>query len=130
MQSEGVTENKVSFACGTSQFLYAYFGLTIAYKFILHVIGLVLTFLARNVQIDVLNDYHYNTTIIIISSILLLADTTQLGLIVYQTILQYFRGFITFSKVVVFLGLTFIPKVTQYMPTLFCETHAHVHIKM
>ena len=66
---------------------------------------------------------------IIISSILLLADTTQLGLIVYQTILQYFRGFITFSKVVVFLG-PFIPKVTQYMPTLFCETHAHVHIKM
>ena len=71
---------------------------TITYKYILHIIGLVLTFLTRKVQIDVLNDYHYNITIIIISSILLLVDTSEIFLNEYQTVSQYFPRIYHFFK--------------------------------
>ena len=77
VQSEGVVQNKSFFFLRN---IFIFDCLSCAYYCIqVHSTwyGLVLTFLARNVQIDVLDDYHYNTTIIIISSILLLADTPQ-----------------------------------------------------
>ena len=99
------------YSCGNSFYFTIYLVLTIAYKFILHGVGLVLAFLTRNIQIDVLNDYHYNTIIIIISSILLLAIFPQIILIDYPFVLEIIRGLIIFVANTAYLGLTFVPKV-------------------
>ena len=106
-------ETSFTYSCGNSFYYTIYLVLTIAYKFLLHTVGLVLAFLTRNIQIDVLNDYHYNTIIIIISSIMLLAIFPQIILVEYPFVLEVIWGLIIFIATSSYLGLTFVPKVRK-----------------
>ena len=106
-------ENYYVFSCRPTIYYYTFVLFTIIYKLVLHAVALVLAFLTRNVKVDILNDYHYNTAIIVALSLLLLA-------VILNTLLL--RGFlIRFDiawAVIVFLmnsfnlGLTFVPKVS------------------
>ena len=108
--------NYFVFQCDNTIYYTIFVMLTIGYKLVLHAVGLVLAFLTRNIKVDVLNDYRYNSAIIIASSILLLSVCINTFLI---------RGFRNRSKIVwailvflnisVYLGLTFIPKVCPWV---------------
>ena len=82
------------------------------YKLVLHAVGLVLAFLTRNIKLDVLNDYHYNSAIIVSSSLLLLAVCiTTVLLSGYKMRTEIVWAILVFVIISVYLGLTFIPKV-------------------
>ena len=86
--------------------------LTIMYKLVLHAVGLVLAFLTRKIQVDVLNDYRYNSAIIISSTFLMLAVfISYLLLGGYKTQGAIMWAILVFLFISVYLGLTFIPKV-------------------
>ena len=105
-------ENYFVIGCGKTIYFPLYIGLTIIYKLILHAVALVLAFLTRNIKVDVLNDYRYNTVIIVISSLLLVAVC-----IAIPPLFDFINWFdivwasIVFLIISVYLGLTFVPKV-------------------
>ena len=87
----------------------------VVYKLILHVIGLVLAWLTRKVEIDVLNDYKATVAIVICSSILIVVVCITLPIFSDS----YFKfnlawAILAFHMVAVHLGFTFIPKVSSY----------------
>ena len=85
--------------------------LALAYKVIIHIIGLVLAFLTRKVKVDPLNDSRYSAAIIYCSCVMLVLAVIVVfalsGVNVYAGVWSSF----VFAEVCVFLGLTFIPKV-------------------
>ena len=86
--------------------------LTILFKIVLHVIGLVLAFLTRNVEVDALNDAKYSAMIIYFSTFMLILiaiifPSTVTNPNLYDGVWTIFM----FIMVFMFLGLTFIPKV-------------------
>ena len=86
---------------------------------IIHVIGLVLAFLTRKIKIDSLNDSKYSTAIIYCSCFILIIAT------IVNFAVPGINGFaaawitVVFIEVCMFLGLTFIPKVS-FMFTIHC----------
>ena len=112
-KEKGVLENYFVIGCGKTIYFPLYIGITIIYKLVLHAVALVLAFLTRSIKVDVLNDYHYNTAIIIISSLLLLAV-----IIAIPPLFDFINWFdivwatLVFLLISVYLGLTFIPKVS------------------
>ena len=109
----GVLESSEFLAneCGSQDIFYAFAGLSILYKLILHAVALVLAFLTKNIKVDVLNDYRYNSTIILVSTVLMVW-------IIMHYIVQYSKTWfeitwavIVFLLATIYLGLTFIPKV-------------------
>ena len=85
----------------------------VLYKLILHVIGLVLAWLTRKVEIDVLNDYKSTVATVICSSILLVLVCTITPILSNSS----FQFDVTWAIlgsliVIVHLGLTFVPKVS------------------
>ena len=99
-------------SCGNSIYFHFFIALTIIYKLVLHAVALVLAFLTRKVEVDVLNDYRYNTAIIIASSLLLLAVCVTVPVLFdYINWDDAVWSINVFLIISVFLGLTFIPKV-------------------
>ena len=83
---------------------------------ILYGTGLVLAFLTWNAKSDVLNDYHYNTAIIVVTSAFsAFYMFPQVLLFDYPTLLEFCGQFNVFSCSILFLGLTFIPKVGMHI---------------
>ena len=84
------------------------------YKVTIHIIGLVLAILTRKVKIDPLNDAKYSAAIIYCSCfIIVLVIVTVFAL--YDVYVNVYAGVFTsvvFMEVCLFLGLTFIPKVS------------------
>ena len=108
----GVLENY--YVIGTTEGIYyqLFVILTIIYKFGLYAVGLVLAFLTRNIKVDVLNDYRYNSAIIITSSLLLVITCLALPpLYEYINWFDLVWAILSFLLTSVYLGLTFIPKV-------------------
>ena len=102
------------FTCGTTIYYVIYIGVVTLYKFILHGIGLVLAIKTRNIEIDVLNDYKYTAALIYSSSVLILVLAIVLPLTYNNPALdEPIFSSILFLILMVFLGLTFIPKVGQ-----------------
>ena len=98
--------------CGETIYFPLYVMMTIAYKLVLHSVALVLAFLTRKIKVDVLNDYRYNTAIIIASSLLLLAVCIAIPpLFDFINWSDAVWAIIVFLVTSVYLGLTFIPKV-------------------
>ena len=88
------------------------FYVTVYHGIILHGVGLILAFLTLKAKSDALNDYHYNTAIIFVSSaFILLYYFPQSALADYVSLLALYNQFVIFSITMLFLGLTFIPKV-------------------
>ena len=101
--------------CGKTIYFPLLLALSITYKMILHAVGLVLAFLTRNIKVDILNDYHYNTAIIITSSLLLIAVSVTLPpLFDYVNWYDAVWDILVFLGISVYLGFTFVPKVGLY----------------
>ena len=84
-----------------------------AYKVIIHVIGLVLAFVTRKVEIDPLNDSKYSAAIIYSSCIMLFLAVVIIVSLNRQNLYAGIWISLVFVQVCVFLGLTFIPKVSH-----------------
>lgn len=114
-QEQGYTVVKEILACDSSSLYYfIYLGFTIICKLVIHVIGLVLAFLTRKVTIDLLNDSRYSAAIIYCSTLLLAVGVITIVVLddadgnIYAVVWTS----IVFVDVCMFLGLTFIPKVS------------------
>ena len=82
------------------------------YKVIIHVIGLVLAFLTRKVKVDTLNDSKYSAAIIYSSCVMLIIATIIILSLRRHNLYAGIWTSLVFVQVCVFLGLTFIPKVS------------------
>ena len=105
------------YKCGTTVYYATFIGIAILYKLILHIIGLVLAWLTRKVEIDVLNDYKPTVATVTCSSILLIVLCTTLPLPSFNKSPSEFKVLwvvLAFLITVVHLGFTFIPKVSVY----------------
>lgn len=112
-QVHGYTVTHVHIACGISSIFIAYVSLVTLYKAIIHVIGLVLAYLTRKVKIDALNDSKYSAAIIYCSCIMLVLAVVIIALSGRQNLYAGIWTSLVFVQVCVFLGLTFIPKVSH-----------------
>ena len=112
-QDEGYTVTHVYFSCGISPIFIVYLALVMTYKVIIHVIGLVLAFLTRKVKIDPLNDSKYSAAIIYSSCIMLFLAVVLIVSLNRQNLYAGMWTSLVFVQVCVFLGLTFIPKVSH-----------------
>ena len=109
-------QNYIVAVCGTNYTFMLLLIVSILYKFFLHTIGLVLAFLTRNVEIDVLNNSKYirktlycGTFVLIVTITIapILSDTENVDDIIW--------ALIVFFSVIIFLGFNFIPKVSFIM---------------
>ena len=112
-QDDGYTVTHRIITCGLSTTYIIYFSLALVYKVIIHIIGLVLAFLTRKVKVDPLNDSRYSAAIIYCSCVMLVLAVIVVfalsGVNVYAGVWTSF----VLIEVCVFLGLTFIPKVSK-----------------
>ena len=113
LQEQGVVQNFFSINCGLSIFFPIFVGIAIAYKLILHILGLVLACLIRKVKVDVLNDSRETVAIIYSSTVLLIvASLIVLVLNDSVNVVNIAWSVVVFLVSLVHLGLTFIPKVS------------------
>jgi len=113
-KEKGVLEIYYVIGCGKSIYFPVLVALSVTYKLVLHAVALVLAFFTRNIKVDVLNDYRYNTAIIIGSSFLLLAVCFTLPpLFDYINWYDAVWSIEVFLFISLYLGLTFIPKVVN-----------------
>ena len=110
-QEQGYTVTHLIISCGFSTVFIIYFSLGLAYKVIIHVIGLVLAFLTRKVKIDTLNDSKSSAAIIYSSCLMLILATVVVFVLTGVNAYAIVWTTLVFAEVCVFLGLTFIPKV-------------------
>ena len=122
-------ENNYIVICySTNLWLIQYYSSLIYKGIILYGVGLVLAFLTRNAKSDVLHDYHYNTAIIAVTYAFgAFYIFPQVLLIDYPTLLEFYEEFNTFSYSILFLGLTFIPKVGMHIKYM---TEVSLYIQM
>lgn len=111
-QDKGYTVTYVYISCGVSPIFIVYLALVMLYKVIIHVIGLVLAFLTRKVKIDPLNDSKYSAAIIYSSCIMLFLAVVVIVSLNRQNLYAGIWTSLVLVQVCVFLGLTFIPKVS------------------
>ena len=131
-KGKGILENYYIFSCEANIYYHIFVIFTIIYKLVLHAVALVLSFLTRNIKVDILNDYRHNTVIIVASSLLMLAVIISTLLFSdYHLRFDIVWAIIVFLANSVYLGLTFIPKVciakrgiimSNSLPTSIIET--------
>ena len=97
----------------TTKTYVIYTSLTIAYKLIIHVIGLILAFMTRKVNIDPLNDSRYSAALMYFSCVALTLAVLFIFLIRENNIFAPIWTTFVLLEVCAFLGLTFFPKVCQ-----------------
>ena len=112
IQNQGVIQEYYISVCGSTVYYLIWTCLSIVYKLILHIIGLVLAFLIRKIEISALNDSKYSALLIYCSSFVLI-----LIIIIIPTnvdkpnVVISLWSVIIFVVILMFLGLTFVPKV-------------------
>ena len=113
IQAQGYTVVNNIIVCGNSSIYYIiYISLTIAFKLVIHVTGLILAFVTRKVKIDPLNDSRYSAALIYVSTLFLLASLVIFFLVEDNNIYAAVWTTYVLAEVCVFLGLNFIPKVS------------------
>ena len=114
LQEQGYTVvNKMVICNQTSITFITYISLSMFYKLIIHVIGLILAFMTRKVNIDPLDESRYSAILIYISSVILAVAILILFLDIETNTNAALWTTFMLIEVIVFLGLTFIPKVHQ-----------------
>ena len=99
--------------CGNTIYFPIFLFITILYKFVLHIIGLVLLFLTRNVEVDVLNDSKYLPATIYSSTILLITSFITLYIVSrIQNVLEITWAIFISIMIAIFLGFNYVPKVS------------------
>ena len=113
LQEQGVTEVFCTFRCTINGFLIAWSGLSAAFRFLIHLVAIVLAFLIRKVKVDALNDYKFTLAIIHISTVLsVLFVVSMFALGNFQNAAAVSLSTLTFLDSFFFLVLTFVPKVS------------------
>ena len=114
IQDQGYTVVNNIIVCGNSSIHYIiYIALTIAFKLVIHVTGLILAFATRKVKIDPLNDSRYSAALIYISTLFLLGSLVIFFLVEDNNTYAAVWTTYVLAEVCVFLGLNFIPKVSH-----------------
>jgi hypothetical protein len=113
LQAQGYTVVNNIIVCGNSSILYIYVSLTIAFKLVIHVTGLILAFVTRKVKIDPLNDSRYSAALIYISTLFLFGSLVIFLLVEDNNTYAAVWTTYVLAEVCVFLGLNFIPKVSH-----------------
>ena len=100
--------------CGNSSLHYfIYVGLSVTFKLVIHVTGLILAFLTRKVHIDPLRESRYSAILIYISFVFLIVALVIFFLVEDNDIYAGIWTTFVLFEVCVFLGLNFIPKVKR-----------------
>ena len=95
---------------------YVTFNCFYSLQICLHIIGLVLAFLTRNVEIDVLNNSKYiRKTLYCGTFVLIVTITIAPILSETENVDDIIWALIVFFSVIIFLGFNFIPKVSFIM---------------
>ena len=112
MQEQGHSVVQRMIICGNSSLHYfIYVGLSVSFKLIIHVIGLILAFLTRKVHIDPLRESRYSAILIYISFAFLIVALVIVFLVEDNDIYAGIWTTFVLLEVCVFLGLNFVPKV-------------------
>ena len=112
IQNQGVIQEYYIIFCGATVYYLIWTCLSIVYKLILHIIGLVLAFLIRKIEISALNDSKYSALLIYCSSfVLILIIITIPTNVDKPNVVISLWSVIIFVVILMFLGLTFVPKV-------------------
>ena len=112
LQELGYTVVNNEALCGISSVFYDTFvSLTISLKGIIHVIGLILAFMTRKVNIEPLNDSRYSAALIYISCVLVTVAILLIYFVEDSTIFTSVWTTLVLLEVCIYLGLTFVPKV-------------------
>ena len=114
IQDQGVIQEYYTIVCGSTVYYLIWTGITIIYKLILHIVGLVFAFRIRKIEIDALNDSKYSALIVYCSSFMLVL----IFIIIPATadkpnVEDSIWSVIVFVLILMYLGLTFIPKVSS-----------------
>lgn len=113
LQEDGYTVTHRIITCGLSSTYIIYFSLALVYKVIIHIIGLVLAFITRKVKIDPLNDSRYSAAIIYCSCVMLVLAVIVIFALSGVNVYAGVWTSLVLVEVCIFLGLTFIPKVSK-----------------
>ena len=74
-------QNYIVAVCGTNYIFILILIFSILYKFVLHIIGLMLAFLTRNVEIDVLNNSKYIKKTLYCGKFVLIVTSTVMPIV-------------------------------------------------
>jgi gamma-aminobutyric acid type B receptor len=109
---QNVLEEYYLISCNLSAFSVLHIAFSSIIKLVLHIVGLVLAFLTRKVEVSVVNDFKSTSILIYCSTVLILiiAIITPFTLD-NENIVTLSWGITVFLMVMMFLGLTFIPKM-------------------
>ena len=112
-------QNYIVAVCGNTIYFPLFLFIAILYKFVLHIIGLVLIFLTRNVEVDVLNDSKYLPATIYCSTILLITSCMTLYIVSkIQNVVEITWAIFISIMITTFLGFNYIPKVSAIVDYL------------
>ena len=112
-------QNYIVAVCGNTIYFPLFLFIAILYKFVLHIIGLVLIFLTRNVEVDVLNDSKYLPATIYCSAILLITSCMTLYIVSkIQNVVEITWAIFISIMITTFLGFNYIPKVSAIVDYL------------
>ena len=119
LQELGYTVVNNEALCDKSSVFYVTFiSLTISLKGIIHVIGLILAFMTRKVNIEPLNDSRYSATLIYISCVLVTVAFLFFHFVEDSTIFTSVWTTLVLLEVCIYLGLTFVSKVCYYFTSI------------
>ena len=114
VQENGVEEMYYEVTCGNTWVYDVWISLTVLYKLILKIVGLIMAYYNRNIPIEALNDSTFSSIIIYVAITLIFTVSLVefLNMYIIDTNVQE----TTYTLLVVllsanFLGFTFIPKV-------------------
>ena len=89
-----------------------YYALTVGHVFIVHTIGLFFTIRTRKIKVVVLNEYKYTLAYMVSSLVITIVIIIAFTFVIQNpTLYALFLSLLMSSVTLLFLGLTFIPKV-------------------
>lgn len=111
-QEQGVDVQYCIVECGTTYFYLSWVALIAIIKIISHVVAVTLAFRIRKIEVDAINDYKYTSAIVYISTVLILVLVIDIFVLnSYVNTFVMCTTLLIFSEGIVFLSLSFIPKV-------------------
>ena len=115
IQEQGVDVQYCIVECGTTYFYLSWVVLIAIIKIISHVVAVTLAFRIRKIEVDAINDYKYTSAIVYISTVLILVLVIDIFVLnSYVNTFVMCTTLLIFSEGIVFLSLSFIPKVRTY----------------
>ena len=109
----GVIEEHYIIICGNPPPDYAVTAVSATIKFAMYVIAIVLAIRTRNIEVEAVNDAKETQAIVYISTaLIILAVVCNFTLEGYVNIYGFVLGITILVDSAMFLGLTFIPKVS------------------